>query len=172
MGLIVVAYPEISNDDFKLIQKFREVNDRYYGIINPHLTLVFPVYDLKESDFAEHIRNISKKLSPINFTLNCAVTVKDFFSDYWDIFLVADQGNSDIIKMHDAFYSGILINYLRIDIPFMPHMGIGNDRDPFYCINLAKDLNMSGISINGTIKTLSIVNYDGIKAEKIEDILL
>lgn len=172
MGLLVVAYPEIAPDDFKFIQKHRATNDRYFNILNPHFTLVFPVYDMKEKDFVDHMKKFSKNISVIDFTLNSAIAVKDYFSDYWDVFLVPDKGNSSIIKTHDALYKGILINYLRIDIPFIPHMVVGNDTDPFYSINMANDLNASGFSINGKISKLTIANYDGEKAEKIKDIPL
>ena len=172
MALLVLAYPEISKDDFNKIQEFRRRNDRYYSIVNPHFTIVFPVEEVKEKEFIDHIKSRCAKFGKIDFTLNCAITVKDSFSEFWDIFLVPDKGNSGIIKLHDELYKGTLITHLRIDIPFIPHLGIGNDVDPFHCINLANELNGENISISGIISTLSIVRYDGANVELIEDICL
>ncbi len=172
MALLVLAFPEISKEDFNRIQDFRSRNDRYYPVVNPHFTIVFPVEEVKEKEFIDHIKSRCSKFKKIDFTLNYAVTVKDSFSEFWDIFLVPDKGNSSIIKLHDELYKGPLITHLRIDIPFIPHMGIGNDVDPFHCINLAAGLNEENISISGIISTLSIVRYDGVKVELIEDICL
>jgi len=172
MGLIVLAYPEISNEKLNTIQKFREINDRYFNLFAPHFTLVFPVYDVKEDEFVGHVRNIAEKFSPVEFSLNCAIVVKDSFSEYWDIFLLPDKGNSSIIKMHNLLYTDVLITQLRIDIPYIAHMNIGNDTDPFYCYNLARELNESDIRVDGKINALSIAHYDGKTLTKVEDIIL
>jgi 2'-5' RNA ligase len=172
MGLVVLAFPEISQKDFEFIQSFRKTNDRYYPIVNPHFTLVFPAYEINENEFVDHIVKTAADFKKIEFSLNCAITVKDSFSEFWDIFLIPEKGNSAIIKLHDAFYRGPLITHLRIDIPFIPHMGIGNDVDPFHCINLARDLNDSDIAIPGIISGLSIGHYDGTKVEIIKELTL
>lgn len=172
MALLVIAYPEISSDDFNKIQEFRKKHDRFYPVVNPHFTIVFPVEEVKQEEFVSHIKSRCAPFGKIEFTLNCAITVKDSFSEFWDIFLVPDKGNSSLIKLHDELYKGILITHLRIDIPFIPHLGIGNDVDPFHSINLASDLNREDISISGVISTLSIIKFDGEKVELIEDICL
>lgn len=172
MALLLLAHPEISEENFNWIQSFREKNDRHYPLFMPHFTLIFPVYDINENDFKEHVKQRAAGFSKIKFTLKSAITVKDSFSDFWDIFLVPDEGNGAIIKLHDELYKGVLITYLRIDLPYIPHMNIGNDIDPFYAIELANGINNSNISISGEINRLSIVSYDGEKAEIIEDITL
>lgn len=172
MGLVVLAYPDMSDDNFTRIQKFREINDRYYNILKPHFILVSPVYDIRENDFVDHVKRTAAKFTKINFTLNCALTAKDLFGEYCDILLVPDKGNSDIIKLHNSFYTDLLSTHLRFDIPFIPHMVIGNDPDSFFCRNQANELNKTGISINGYIERLSIAHYNGIKVENIEDISL
>jgi hypothetical protein len=172
MGLVVLAYPEISEKDFDWIEKFREKHDRYFNIVKPHFTIVFPVFDLEKKEFVDHVKQTAGEFSKFDFTLRCAVTVKDSFSDYWDIFLTPDEGNSRIIKMHNLLYRGALLTQLRIDIPYIPHMGIGNVVDPFHCINLANEINNAGIVVKGTINRLSIASYDGKTVENIEDIEL
>ena len=172
MGIMVIAYPEISKEDLNRIENFREKNDRYFNIIRPHFTIVFPVYDLKQKDFIDHVKKISDKFSKINFTLRSAVTVKDSFSDYWDVLLTPDDGSSRIRKLHDALYTGILITELRMDIPYIPHMTVGNDIDAFQCYNLVNELNNADIAVKGAIKRLSIAWYDGKSLENIEDIEL
>lgn len=172
MGLLVAAFPELSDKDFNWLQDFRKKNDRYYNILNPHFTIVFPVYEIKEREFIEHVKKTTCELSEIEFTLCSAVTVKDSFSDFWDVLLTPDEGNSRIRKMHDALYTGLLITHLRLDIPYLPHMTVGNDIDPYYSFNMAKEINNADIAIKGMIKSITIASYDGKSLEKIEDIRL
>ena len=85
----------------------------------------------------------------IKFISKCTVIVKDSFSEFTDLFLVPDEGYSDIVKLHDKLYSGILKNNLRFDIPYIPHIGIGGSTNPVECKSIADELNKSNFSING-----------------------
>ena len=52
MSLLVVAYPEFLNKDFEWIQNIRSKYDvRYYNVVNPHFTLVFPAQGFKQTEF-------------------------------------------------------------------------------------------------------------------------
>lgn len=53
MAYLVLAYPEITSDDFDRTQNYRRNNDKlYYKVVDPHFTIVFPVFDI---DFVPHI---------------------------------------------------------------------------------------------------------------------
>ena len=39
--------------------------------------------------------------------------------------LTIKEGNKKVIQLHDALYTGILRPYLREDLPFIPHVGLG-----------------------------------------------
>jgi hypothetical protein len=56
MAQVVLAYPEINENDYLLIQNYRKKNDElYYSVIEPHFTLVFPVFDKKKEKFIHEI---------------------------------------------------------------------------------------------------------------------
>ncbi len=45
----------------------------------------------------------------------------------WDnfLFLTLEEGREEIIKLHDILYTGMLEQFLRKDIEFIPHVGLG-----------------------------------------------
>jgi 2'-5' RNA ligase len=173
MALIVSSYPNISKDDYDWIQRIRAQHDiLYYRIVAPHFTLVFPCSIADRQRFMRHIDMRTKGVQKIPFVSRCTVVVKDQLSKYTDVFLVPDEGFSKIVKLHDRLYTGLLSSELRLDIPFVPHIGIGNSPDPMVCKRLADDLNRKGFSIRGTIDTLDIAFSDGKEVKTIRHISL
>ncbi len=173
MSYLVLAYPEICKKDYDWIQRFRrKYDERFYTVVEPHFTVVFPVYKIEESIFINHIRKISEDIQPIEFSIGCSMIVKDSFSEFHDLFLVPDKGNSDIIRMHDKFYTGILFPELRLDIPFIPHIAIGGSDNPQECKIYSDMVNENKFCINGIINSLDIVWYDHPEVKTVEKIKL
>ena len=44
--------------------------------------------------------------------------------DHW-LYLGAKEGYDQVVGLHDKLYQGILRPYLREDLPFYPHIGLG-----------------------------------------------
>jgi hypothetical protein len=173
LSLLVLGYPELKAEDFEWIQNIRiKYDSRYYNVVNPHFTFVFPVFNFMQNEFTEEIILKTSGIKKIKFLSRCAVIVKDSFSDYTDILLVPDEGYSDIVKLHDKLYSGILKNDLRLDIPFIPHIGIAGFTNSAESKAIADDLNKSNFIIEGMIDKLDIVNYNYPKVESIKEIRL
>lgn len=62
IAYLVLAYPEIEQSDYDLIQKYRKKNGNlFYFIVKPHFIIVFPVLDQKVSEFLTEIEKFSKK---------------------------------------------------------------------------------------------------------------
>ena len=170
---LILAYPKLSEADYKRIQSIRSKHDdRYYGIVEPHFTIVFPVFNYNVSLLSEHVKNLSSGVEPIEFTLRCTTIVKDSFSEYTDVFLVPDEGNSELIKLHDRMYTGLLRDELRLDIPFIPHIGIGASRDPVKAKNISDSINSEEICIKGIIDELVLVEYEYPKLYTIDKFIL
>ncbi|MGJ3249382.1 MAG: 2'-5' RNA ligase family protein [Elainellaceae cyanobacterium] len=96
----------------------------------------------------------------------------DVFSDFTHVFLVPDEGYSRIIKLHDRLYTGMLIDELRLDIPFIPHIGIANSRNAQECKNLVDNLNSKSFEVNGKVETLDVIWYEGNQVDTIKKISL
>jgi 2'-5' RNA ligase len=115
------------------INHFRKKYDPYHKIIDAHLTIIFPVPDsINKKKLTAHIATVLKKWKPFNIRLMG-------FEKAWDqwLFLVLKEGKQEVINLHDQLYKGILAEYLRSDIKFVPHIALGlfakgpyNIRDP------------------------------------------
>lgn len=173
MSLLVLAYPEVEKKDFNWIQSFRAKHDeRYFNVVDPHFTMVFPVVNISERDLVIHVQKIAKKFNEFFFVIRCAQIVKDSFSDYTDVFLIPEEGYRIFVKLHDALYTDLLEKELRLDIPFIPHLGIANSLDPLKCKKLADEINSKNIEIVGAISKLSIVSYEDDKIDMLKEVYL
>jgi 2'-5' RNA ligase len=170
MALLVLAYPKISNDDLAWIQSIRDKHDELYAkVVEPHFTLVFPV-TMDSAKLITHVKQVVTRCCEFPFTLRCAVIEKDSFNEYTHVFLVPDEGYSDLIKLHDKLYSDILQGELRLDISFIPHIGIGNSVSAQTCKKLADQINLKDFAIKGIIEKVDVVLYEGSKVSTIEQI--
>jgi 2'-5' RNA ligase len=172
-SLLVVAYPTISNEDLDWIQSVRKCHDELnLEVINPHFTIVFPIFNLEEKVFTNHIKQATQEIEAFNFVIRCAVLGDDAFSEYTHVFLVPDEGYSNTVKLHDRLYKEILVNELRLDIPFVPHIGIANSRDAQICKCLVDELNTKSFEIRGRVESLDVIWDENDKVGTIEKISL
>ncbi len=168
MAFGVLAYPRIANQDYERIQRFRKAHDAlYFDLAQPHFAFVFPVENISANEFVEEVTKKAKGFATIPFEIKCATVNKDAFLEYFHLLLVPDQGYSDIVKLHDRLYSDRLFDELRLDIDFIPHMGIGNAKDKYLVKNWVDVWNADNFSIKGVIERLTVIDYDG---ENLEDI--
>ena len=173
MSLLVLAYPQLEGKDFDWIQSFRSRNDeRYFKTVNPHFTLVFPVLSIDQNVLIKHVETVVNKFKEFYFVLRCAQIVKDSFSDYTDVFLIPEEGYRIFVKLHDHLYTDVLEKELRLDIPFIPHLGIANNLNAKKCKNLAEEINSKNPEIFGAINKLDIVDYESNKVKTIKEIFL
>jgi hypothetical protein len=173
MSLLTLAYPQISEKDYQWIQEFREENDElYHGVMEPHFTLVFQVFNQRPETLIEEIKRRSADHRKIDFTLRCSIMEKDAFTPYWHVYLVPDEGYSHIVKLHDNLYSGKLAEELRLDLPFIPHIGIANSVEKWTCKELVDQINNSDLAIEGVINEIDVVEYHEEKVETLEKIYL
>ena len=173
MSYLVIAYPKISQKDFDWIQDYRSKNDsRYFTVVKPHFTIVFAIDDISQKDFVQEVRKQTKDVNKFDFDLNVAVINQDNSGEYYHEFLVPEKGHTAIIKLHDKLYSNLFSNNLRLDIDFIPHIGIGNSDNAGESKKRVDTLNASGISILGYVDTLDIVEYKDGAVKTIEQIFL
>ncbi len=173
MALLVLAYPELSKDDFVRIQAFRRVHDElYFKVVKPHFTLVSAEPNWSIKRFVEEIKNQTLEVQPFDFCLRCAKIDKDPFVDYYHAFLVPDEGYSDMVKLHDRLYGSALPSPRRLHVDFIPHLGVGNSRDPARCFDMARRWNQQDFAIPGRVRALDVVTYENRAVETVERIQL
>ena len=174
MALLVLAYPEIANGDYERIQEFRKQHDElYYHVVEPHFALVFPIRKGWEAKpFISEIVKQVQGVQPFEFCLRCATLNKDAFNDYYHTFLVPDEGYSKIVKLHDKLYANKLFPHRALFANFVPHMGIGNSKDPLKCLEMIESWNKEEFAIAGRISTLDVAKYENDTVQTIKRIPL
>jgi len=162
MSLLALCYPKSRAEDQRFIDRVRLRHDHAYReVVRPHFTMVFQVRDLIESTFSAHVAHVAETSAPIRFVCRYAMVHNDVSSDDYYVFLVPDQGFSELALLHDALYTEVLAPRLRLDVPYVPHIGVATLKDPHRCKELADELNGQGLSIDGSVEEISVVKYNG-----------
>lgn len=171
MAYLVVAYPELEQSDYEWIQSYRKQNDgRYFNVVEPHITLVFAVHDIDERIFIDEAKKQAQGIKPFDFHIKVATINLDNSGDYYHEFLVPDIGYSNIVKLHDKLYADKFADYLRLDIDFIPHIGIGNSDVAQQSKSRIDELNSKNISIKGKLKSIDVIEYKDDTVKTIEKI--
>jgi hypothetical protein len=172
MNLCTLAYPVLKPADYERIQGFRKQNDRYFPVVEPHFTLIFPTPEWELEPYrAEIIKQISG-IQPFDFCLRCAVLNKDAFQDLYHTFLVPDEGFSQFVKLHYTLCADRFFDPQSLEVDFIPHVGVGNTKDPLKCYEMVVNWNCEDFAISGHISALDIGNYENDTVETIERIFL
>jgi len=173
MSLAVVNYPSLSKADFQWIQSIREKQDKLlFNVVDPHFTFVFPTEIIDLEILSHHIQNVSEQFEPFEFIARCVTVGDPAFLGNAHVFLIPDEGFSNIVKIHDAFYKGPLQSKLRLDLPFVPHIGIASDPSLEVCKKLVDELNAQDFEIRGRVKSFDIIEYDDRGTKTIQKIQL
>lgn len=171
MALAVVNYPTLSNEDYEWIQSVRKRHDRlYYNVVDPHISLVFPIEDIDQSTLVEHVRECTRSKSPFEVVFRCAILGDPDFEGHAHAFVVPDEGFSDGVRLHNRLYTGPLAEFLRLDLPFLPHLGVANTPEPTDCKAIVDQLNDQRFEIRGQVETLDVIEYDGETVHSIREI--
>lgn len=169
MAYLVVVYPKLEQSDFDFIQNYREQNDpRYFSVVEPHITLVFAITDIDKDSFVSEVKNKITGIKPFNFVMNVATINQNDDGKYYHEFLVPDTGYSNIVKLHDKLYSGLFAPHLRFDIDFIPHIGIGNSDEAQISKQRIDELNANGVSINGRVESVDVIEFVDGKVTTVE----
>jgi 2'-5' RNA ligase len=168
MSLLAISYPELKPRDFDRIQLIRaEYDELQYELVKPHITIVFATERVGQSEFIDHVLKVSEEASAIRFVMRRTIVMRDYFGDCWYVFMAAAEGCSEIVGLHDRLYTGKLTGELRLDLPYIPHITIGNSKDPQVCATLADRLNVEDLAIVGRISSIDIVTYENDRIETI-----
>jgi hypothetical protein len=118
----LVHYPKFDRKTEENIQIFRRKYDFFVDCWKPHIPFIFPFpcNEIEEEEFTDHVETVLKNWKP--FPIHIGGFTKSW--DHW-LLLLLKKGNEEAIALHDELYTGILAPYLRRDIEYIPHIGIG-----------------------------------------------
>lgn len=173
MSYVVLGYPKISQGDFDWIQSIQQKYDlMQFTVVKPHVTYVFPTHRLDEDALIKHVESKVIDTSAFKIKLDSTKVVENDSKNYFHAFLMPSVGFEEITKLHDVLYTDSLKSELRLDIPFIPHLGIGNNPSEEIMNELVNTINEDGVSIVGEIDTLTVSRYDGSKVIDIKQVPL
>ncbi len=173
ISYLVLAYPKLKPDDIKFIETYRKQYDElYYNVVKTHFTIVFPTFGIEKKIFIDEIKSLAINIKSINFKIRCSLIDKNSFNEYWHTFLVPDEGFSEIVMLHDKLYSDKLFKTMRLDLNFIPHIGISSLKDSAKTWDIVQEINAKNINISGEIDCLDIVKYENDTVETLEKIFL
>jgi 2'-5' RNA ligase len=114
----LVYYPEA---DTRGIDQLRERYDPQAVWIGPHVTLMFPVPEsVGEDELVKHLENVLSRWRPFPIRLR---GLEKSWDDY--LFLLVQEGCENVVRLHDAIYTGVLARYQNEDTAFIPHLTLG-----------------------------------------------
>ena len=155
--LYTVSYPDVAPESLSFMERFRQLHDLpYRDVVAAHFTMVFSCRTIAMADYTKHIATVASQSDPVRFSCKYAMLGADDFDDTAYVFLVPDEGYSGISLLHDRLYSGLLQPFLKLEVPFVPHITIGTLKDRSAAKVLCDQLNRTGVHIEGTLRTLTI----------------
>ncbi|UVI27606.1 2'-5' RNA ligase family protein [Paenibacillus spongiae] len=123
MQRAIHVFPAFQNCE--AIEEVRKKYDPLYGLIPPHLTLVFPFEsEMPSTTLKRHVKDALTGLSPFTIRLKGITGTQDNY-----LFLNVKKGNDQIIELHDRLYAGVLRNYLSLRHVYIPHITVGRLHD-------------------------------------------
>lgn len=156
MPLYTVAYLGVDALAQAFIDGFRRQHDPQVNLVAPHFTLVFGCKTVPESAYIEHVAAIARQTPTIPFHCRYAMLGADDFNETAYVFLVPDEGNSAISRLHDRLYTGVLAGQLQLEVPYVPHITIASTQDRAAAKALCDVLNQAGVDIAGLLQSLTV----------------
>ena len=127
----ILIFPKFNN--IEVIQDVRKKYDRLYGLIKPHITLVFPFQDnISDNLLRENIEEILNNTKSFKAIFKGVSLSEDNY-----IFLNCKEGKEKIIQIHDKIYEEILPTHYKRERAYIPHITLGQSDN----IEMLKDFN-------------------------------
>jgi len=72
------------------------------------------------------------------------------------LFLEVEGGRKQIEELHDMLYTGPLIQFLKEDIPYIPHVTVGRKESAELAAEVAKDIHSFPENLQCVIDKISV----------------
>ena len=156
--LYTVAYLGVDASARAFIDGFRRQHDPQVDTVAPHFTMVFGCKAVPQAAYIDHVAAIARQTPVIPFRCRYAMLGADDVDGKKTayVFLVPDEGNSAISRLHDRLYTGVLAGQLQLEIPYVPHITVASTQDRQAAKALCDGLNQAGIDIAGQLQSLTV----------------
>ena len=149
----LLHYPAI---DSASVDRLRSKYDPQFNLIGPHITIVFPLVDtIAEDALFDHIEATLSHWSPFPIRLNGLQKSDDGY-----LFLILQDGKSEVIRLHNEMYRGILAHYRRNPESFVPHLTLGafgrESSKYFEALKEAEQLNLDYVCLLDRVNLVKV----------------
>ena len=146
----ILIFPEMYN--INEIQTIRKQYNPLAENIRPNISLVFPFKsDMPDTALIQRLNAILQEKRSFPTTFDRLGS-----DDNGYLWLEADYGKDNFIKLHDQLYEDKLLRpFLRTDIPYVPHITLGKVNSE-NLPNIIGTLNLQKLSFSTFIDTISI----------------
>lgn len=142
----------LNNMSIDKIEDIRQKHDPLFGLIPPHVTIVFPFKsNISNDELQSHILNLSKGVGKIEIEFANRITSVGNY-----LFLEVEEGKEQIEELHDLLYTGPLIQFLKEDIPYIPHVTVGRKENAELAAEVAKDIHSLPETLQCVIDRISV----------------
>ncbi|MGE7881937.1 2'-5' RNA ligase family protein [Bacillus sp. NPDC094077] len=142
----------LNNMSINVIEAIRKKHDPLFGLIPPHITIVFPFESPISNDKLKlHILNVSKGIQKIEIEFANQITSEGEY-----LFLRVEKGKEQIKELHDILYTGPLFQFLERDIPYIPHVTAGRKESAELVAKVVKDIPSFHEKLNCVIDRISV----------------
>lgn len=155
--LAVVAYPSLSPDDHAWLEAVRARHDPQASRVEAHFTLVFPAVLAVES-LVGAVRDAVAGLGPIPVVLRRFIASRDPVAGGGHVFLLPEEGRTELLALHDRLYAGVLRPHLRADVPFEPHVTVAASPSLEECERITEDLGRTRRRVPGTVQAAEVID--------------
>ena len=150
----LVHYPSITREDFF---SFTGKYNPFVDLIAPEITFVFPTpSSIGRENLEAHVARVLSNWEP--FEVHFQPLKKTF--DHW-LYLASTEGKEAMIRLHDDLYTGILHAYLRDDLPYDPHIGLGLfTLEPYDFLHPTASLTLDSSRFHRARKEFESLNFE------------
>ncbi|KAA0773630.1 2'-5' RNA ligase family protein [Bacillus sp. BB51/4] len=149
MRTILLFLNEMSINE---IEDIRKKHDPLFGLIPPHITVIFPFESsISNDELKLHILKLSKGIQEIEIKFANQITDEGEY-----LFLRVEEGKKQIEELHDMLYTGPLIKFLKEDIPYIPHVTVGRKESAELAAEVAKDIHSLPEKLQCVIDKISV----------------
>lgn len=150
----LVFYPQIQHEGF---HSFRHKYEPYSQLLPEHMPFIYPVPEtIGRKNLERHIKMVLSTWKP--FDVHFCTLNKTW--DHW-LYLGVREGHGAVVELHDKLYEGILSPYLRKDLPFNPHIGLGLfSKEAYDFDNPTADLTLDKEKYNKAFKEFEELGFD------------
>ncbi|MBX0355577.1 2'-5' RNA ligase family protein [Bacillus toyonensis] len=142
----------LKNMSIHEIEDIRLEHDPLFGLIPPHVTIVFPFESpISNDELKLHILNVSKKIYNIEIEFANQITSEGAY-----LFLRVEKGKEQIEDLRNILYTGPLLQFLKEDIPYIPHVTVGRKESAELAAEVVKSIPSFHEKLNCVINRISV----------------